>query len=330
MLKSMNKESTIFIAMPTLYDTETILTVQNAFSAANNPDKIFFGIACTSDKSFYDTLSSAFSENANVRMSWNQPGDGIGVGLGRNRAISMYDGEEYILQIDSHTYFRSGWDDEVKTMWTEASKETNNPKTIVTCYLPLYKNTINEGRVPKDFISTYPRFTRQLNVNAPGVPNMANTRISEFPEHIASEYVDKTYFPATKISAHFSIGNHLWAENYGLPEDVVFWEEEIIQTINLMGDGFSLVFPNKEVPLCHLYFDDVKTYNPFSISERSTIRSMMQLVGIEDNKPFIENYNKFINDPENKDKLEKFYIWSKVHPKYGPAKEFYIPKTYTL
>jgi hypothetical protein len=50
------------------------------------------------------------------------------------------------------------------------------------------------------------------------------------------------------------IGNDYWAAYSGLPDDLVFWEEEVIQSVNLLNNGFSLVFPNVDMPMTHRYW----------------------------------------------------------------------------
>lgn len=327
----MNNQNTIFIAMPTLNDTETEHTINNALNSASDASKIFIGVACTSTKDFYDDLVEKFGSNPNVKLEWFEISENnIGVGFGRNKAMSMYNNEDLILQIDSHTYFRNNWDLDIRTLWEEAIQETKSEKTIVTCYLPLYKHTSDQGRVAESFNSTYSRFSRIKRSDYVGLPQHSNTPLAQFPEYLRAQYENKKYFPAMKISAHFTIGNHLWAENYGLPENTAFWEEEVIQTINLLGSGFSLVFPNTDVPLCHLYSNDLKDNNQLNVSQRYTIEKLFNYLGIEDPKKFIQNYEAFLSDESNSEKLSKFHKWSKVHPKYGPTREFYIPKTYTI
>ena len=182
---------TFFISMPTLEDTETRFTINNAYEMADNPEDIYFGIACTTSKEYYNSLKSEFEDNKNVKIKWFNPAESIGVGLGRNRSFAMYDGEENILQIDSHTYFRHSWDSYLRKTWYDALDTTNSEKTIVTAYLSLYKHLQGMGRVPDQFKSTYPFFTNnkttnQLNTN---IPKFKNVLVKEFPKEIKKDYI---------------------------------------------------------------------------------------------------------------------------------------------
>jgi hypothetical protein len=60
--------------------------------------------------------------------------------------------------------------------------------------------------------------------------------------------------PSPKFNANFAFGDKNFANNLGLDSSVVFFEEEIIQSVNLLASGWSLAFPNiKEAVVRHLY-----------------------------------------------------------------------------
>ena len=98
---------TIFVAIPALNERFTQVTIQDAYEKAKYPSKVFFGIfnQKTNESKFED-----FSEYPNVRcanVSYEEP---LGVGLARLACATLYNDEEYFLQIDAHTIFAKDWD----------------------------------------------------------------------------------------------------------------------------------------------------------------------------------------------------------------------------
>ncbi|GLI68443.1 hypothetical protein VaNZ11_012858 [Volvox africanus] len=66
-----------------------------------------------------------------------------GPSLSRYQAATMYDGEQYLLQIDSHMRFASGWDVELLRMIREAPSRN----AVLTHYPPSWDD-MSERRVP--------------------------------------------------------------------------------------------------------------------------------------------------------------------------------------
>src|SRR6185437_2943135 len=52
----------------------------------------------------------------------------------RHLVQSLYQGEEYTLQIDSHSRFAQGWDEQMIEMLAECP----SPRAIISCYPPGY------------------------------------------------------------------------------------------------------------------------------------------------------------------------------------------------
>jgi hypothetical protein len=69
-------------------------------------------------------------------------------------------------------------------------------------------------------------------------------------------YSENNLIPLIKISAAFMFGNKHFGFYTGLDPTSEFWEEEIIQSINLVGKGFSLVFSGPYCPATHMYSED--------------------------------------------------------------------------
>ena len=100
---------TIYVSTATMDDSETERSILGLFEKAKYPERIYVGMPCTSDsKSLYKKLIKTF-KGKNVKMVYNKLDNKdlskYGTGHARHQAMSLYSGQDYILQCDSHTNF---------------------------------------------------------------------------------------------------------------------------------------------------------------------------------------------------------------------------------
>jgi hypothetical protein len=321
----------IYISIPTFVDNQLEFTIKDAISMADNPNDISIGLCFMEinreteyTNLFFNTKILPLIEDKRIRFKHFKVGEYVpSVGFGRNAALSMYEGEDYILQIDSHTKFEKGWDSKIIKMFKEALEETQNEKTVLTAYLGDYTHTNKEGRSLNynQPIAKYPIMLPDFWNELP-IPKWGDFSLRQPP------YMrDELYLPCIKFNAQFAFSNKLFYDEYGLPEDIIFWEEEIVQTMNLLYSGFSLVFPNQILPLTHLYFNDI-SHDVNDINYRVSGANPRDLDGKAYFEGVADSYNRFIEDPANVEKIKKFHKYTRVHPKYGAFKDGYIPKQY--
>lgn len=242
----MDKKPSVFIKIASLDDSELTHTIENAVKSAKYPERLHFGIflhfstdvAKQELEDYLDNLSK-YSRFSVRMMSWTP--EFIGVGAGRYQAESMYEDEDYVLQIDSHTWFCQDWDELLIGLI-----EGMHNKTILTGYAPPYisKNGIREPR-GKGFL--LPVYTDEI-LWCDWFLNWTLT----VPK------TDAPYIP-NKFCANFAFGTKEWGKYSGLNKKSIFWSEEPLQTRNLKNAGFDLLLPNIDYSLiCHLYDDDIE------------------------------------------------------------------------
>lgn len=321
----------VYVAMPTLMDNQTKFSIAQLFEAAANPEDVYVGLPFMTPESWYNKHLEFLSTYPNVRhYLFKDPEKHLEIGVGRNNAMSFYNGEDYVLQVDSHTFFDTDWDKKLIEMYKEALVETGNEKTILTSYLSLYKHPKggDRGR-PNLGMGKYPFFWFQRWNEIPKMPMWTDTEINALPDDIRPR---KKFLPCVKVNAQFVFGNKHYAENTGLPLSAVFFEEEMFQTANLLNDGFSLVFPNLPIPVSHLFANDVE--NKDADYDEDTPSWRARNIGQTPESRAIytaktqKSYLSFIEDPANKAKMERFHSYTQCHPKYGPYDEWHIPKDY--
>ena len=233
----------IFVKVPALDDSELTHTIENAIKTAMYPERLVFSICLTykqpvAKKELEECLDK-YSDTCDfkVTMQTYHP-DLLGVAKGRYITESQYDNEDYVLQIDAHTWFCPEWDERLIKMLN-----LHNDKTILSGLLPAYEP---EGRYPKGKGIYLAEFVEERTY-CEWMPNWN-------PKEIKT---DKEFFD-NKFSAHFAFGTKEFGKYSGLNRSSFFWSEEPIQDYNLKCNGFKIISPNIQYPLlCHLYSEDI-------------------------------------------------------------------------
>ena len=70
-----------------------------------------------------------------IRIPWQEA---TGPCKARHLAQQLWDGEEFCLQIDSHTRFVAGWDSKLKQMLQQGEQMSTFGKAVVSSYPPAY------------------------------------------------------------------------------------------------------------------------------------------------------------------------------------------------
>lgn len=123
--------ATIFISMASYIDPMLFFTLNDAYAKANNPERLAFGVV---DQHPDDqrALVAALPFARQVRYVHVHPEDTLGVCWARSTAFSLYDGEDFLLQIDSHMLFEKGWDDTLLALRKKIRRTSEKP--IISTY----------------------------------------------------------------------------------------------------------------------------------------------------------------------------------------------------
>jgi hypothetical protein len=106
-------------------------TLNEAFSKASYPAMLRVGVVDQNHEDQRKAIAE-LSYADQIRYVHVKPQDTLGVSWARSLAFSLYDGESYLLQIDSHTLFEQGWDEKLITqLFALMSKST---KPILTTF----------------------------------------------------------------------------------------------------------------------------------------------------------------------------------------------------
>ena len=106
-------------------------TLASARAQASDPSRVFMGVVEQSVVGQELHLGDDWSRE-HVRWTRVNALEARGPCWARALAMGLYQGEDWYLQIDSHTWFEPGWDERLIQSWQVAS--ANNPRSILSCY----------------------------------------------------------------------------------------------------------------------------------------------------------------------------------------------------
>lgn len=122
---------TIFISIASYLDPVLFFTLREAYAKAKNPECLRFGVV---DQHVENNRAqiAALPFASQIRYVHVSPQDTLGVSWARSVAFSLYDGEDFLLQIDSHTLFEQDWDETLLTQYWELLPQSK--KHILSTY----------------------------------------------------------------------------------------------------------------------------------------------------------------------------------------------------
>jgi hypothetical protein len=219
--------STIFVQIASYRDAELLPTLRDCLKKAAHPENLRFGICWQHDKS--ESLGK-FLSDPRFRVISIPYQDSKGVCWARNAIQSLYAGETYTLQLDSHHRFIRNWDSALIEMLESLDSE----KPLLTSYAPHYDP--RKAAPPKSvpWKIAFDRFSSDGRLL---------TRPSFMDEHrdLARP------MPARFYSAHFAFTIGEFCRE--VPHDplLYFLGEEITIAVRAFTHGYDLYHPNKVI-----------------------------------------------------------------------------------
>src|SRR4051812_35923285 len=124
-------EQSIFVSLASYMDPMLFFTLNEAVSKAARPELLRFGVV---DQHIADQRAAIrlLPFASQVRYLHVHPQDTLGVSWARNLAFSLYNYEDYLLQIDSHMCFEPGWDDNLRAQHGQLLERSAKP--IISTY----------------------------------------------------------------------------------------------------------------------------------------------------------------------------------------------------
>ena len=99
----------LFVSVAAFCEPYLLFTLSDAIKKASNPELIVFGVVDQHPINRKGDIVSAIP-NINLRYLHINPLETRGVSWARSMVFSLFQDEEFVLQIDSHTFFEDNWD----------------------------------------------------------------------------------------------------------------------------------------------------------------------------------------------------------------------------
>lgn len=250
--KYLIKENSIFVSVASYRDEECSLTLDTLFNKAEFPERIFVGICEQNKEGIAKELclsSKVLKYRSNIRITKIDYKNAKGPTYARYYCSKLWRGEQYYLQIDSHTFFNKNWDSDLINM------------------IEQIKSNPNESLKP--VLSVFPPTKEQMNIE--GHPEMDNGKIHNDIPIIYCGWSNSSDVPK-RSNKPWAAAGFLFLESdflHSVPFDPnlshLFQLEEILFSARLWTNGWNFYTPNKKIAYHHynrekapLYHQDLK------------------------------------------------------------------------
>jgi len=228
--------STIFVQIASYRDPQLLPTLRDCIAKAQHPDRLRFGICWQRDAT--ESLDE-LARDPRFRVVAVDYRDAQGTCWARHQTQSLYEEEDYTLQIDSHHRFADAWDSALIAML----KAVNRPKPILTSYAPAF----DPARGTRDDRPYALKFGRFFNEGTVFVYPVGIDNCNELTAPL----------PARFFSAHFAFTHGVFCREVPYDPNYYFHGEEINMAVRAFTHGYDLFHPHRAI-LWHEYTRDYR------------------------------------------------------------------------
>jgi hypothetical protein len=221
----------IFVAIASYADPELPRTLEDCSAMARSPDDLRFGICWQSDPRQPIDVAR-FRTDSRHRFIDRTVEESQGGPWARNLAQSLWRGEPYTLQVDSHMKFEPGWDARLVEMLETLPAK----KPIITMNAPLFHYD-DDGQLQRDFDM--------------GVPT---TKVGDWtaaggwaPWFLFGEPNQQQPGRTRVVNGNFAFSRGQWNVEVPQDPDHYYWGEEFNITVRSYTWGYDLFLPSEVV-----------------------------------------------------------------------------------
>jgi hypothetical protein len=232
----------IFVSIASYCDDLLLFTIKDCILKAKNKENINFAIVDQNQDSKKNEIQQ-LSFSKQIKYLFIDKLETFGVSWARNIAFSMWDGEEFLLQIDSHMLFEQDWD--INLIEQYQNLEQHTKKIIISTYPYNFSFDKNNNPVYKIPSREYALILRPH----PDCSLEKDNAVLRFrAEHIKSS--------KPVIGCHIAAGIIFTSSNFidEIPYDpyLYFHGEEQSLSIRAYTRGWDIFHPSW-IPLYHNY-----------------------------------------------------------------------------
>jgi hypothetical protein len=217
---------TIFISIAAYRDPELLPTIADCIARARWPEQLRFGICWQHGPEDKPPPALASRRMRVMAVPWAQS---QGACWARAQCMSLYAGEDWFLQLDSHHRFAQDWD----AILIDQAERSGAARPLLTAYAPAYDPL---EPLPGHALPTVMRFDR---FTPEGIALCQFGPVAERP--------DGAPIRARFLSAHLLFAPGRFVADVPYDPDLYFIGEEITLAIRAFTHGYDLFHPGRHV-----------------------------------------------------------------------------------
>lgn len=222
----------IFVQIASYRDPELLPTIDDMITKAKHKERLTFGICWQYDES---EQTDVFDHLPNFRIKKYHYSESQGLGWARSETNSLYEGEKYTLQIDSHHRFVQDWDEILLEDYAQALETSEKP--IITTYCTPFD--------PKECACKYEKMPSLMSQ----YEFSADKLLMSMPWYI-QDYKERTrVIKARTISGHFYFTSGDFVNEVPYDPDIYFggYTEETTLSVRAFTKGYDFYSPYRMV-----------------------------------------------------------------------------------
>jgi len=237
------KPNTIFVSIASYRDSVCSTTVESLYSMADNPLNVFVGLCQQNngkeDQDCINNNSPIISKYIkNIRIIRIPYFEAKGPTWARYLCSTLWDGEQYYFQIDSHTKFVKGWDTKCISMIKMIKNSGLSQKPVLSSYPKEYE-AYKDGELSDNERYNVPRMCKSF----------FNKR--DMISFMGSQVMNSNKIP---YNTPYLASGMFFCEAYFLDElpydpnlDYLFVGEEILHSIRFYTNGWDIYTPYENI-----------------------------------------------------------------------------------
>lgn len=235
----MNK---IFVAIASYLDYEIKYTILDCIEKAKHPENLHFGICLQydenpgTDQHCLDFLETKFPIKI-LKYHYTESNGGC---WARNLAQSLYDNEEYSLQVDSHTRFIQNWDEIVINDYNELKKIVDKP--LISFLPPSYSRSDDKGI---DY--HFNRLDELDKINLPKIESITSEYWFVYQGYNNEQNINFKPTSAILLYGGFVFTEGNWVVEIKQDPEHYYTGEELALTIRSYTHGYDIYTPSQIV-----------------------------------------------------------------------------------
>jgi hypothetical protein len=232
----------IFISIASYRDPELQWTIKSAIENANSPDNLYFGVVHQG----LDSEIFNYEEIKNISIIKMHPKEARGAGYARSKAMELYDGQEYFLQVDSHTRFVPGWDLLCIDQLSRAKNISGHSRVMLSYFPAPFEPEKNGGM-----------FLIKNNPKIKAYPTRQKVSLNKRKQWTAERFEFENKLKENPELSETVLGGFMFSDGSIVNEvpydpEISFFGEEICFAMRSWTRGWDIYSPSKNI-VYHFY-----------------------------------------------------------------------------